>query len=117
MNSRVVVVIAALASSIAVLIALANRPAMIESRPLLPMTFAHVDHREVNCVFCHHNFTDDTGSGLCIDCHKTNLEIRAEIETMFHTMCRDCHVSKQADGEDAGPVRRCKDCHTADEDP
>lgn len=93
------------------------RPSMMESRPLLPMTFAHADHREVNCVFCHHNFADDAGNGLCIDCHKTNVDIRAEIEPMFHTMCRDCHVSKHADGDDAGPVRQCKDCHTADEDP
>jgi len=107
----------AVASIAAVAIAWVYRPSMIESRPLLPMTFAHADHRDVNCVVCHHNFTDDTGSGLCIDCHKTNVDIRAEIEPMFHVLCRDCHVSKHADGDEAGPVRQCKDCHTADEDP
>src|SRR5262245_50293260 len=117
MNARQFVVIVSIVSLAAALIASVARPAMVESRPLLPMTFAHLDHREVNCVFCHHNFTDDTGSGLCIDCHKQNVDIRAEIEPMFHDMCRDCHVSKQADGEDAGPVRQCKDCHTADEEP
>ena len=45
---------------------------MVDTRPLLPLTFAHLDHREVNCITCHHNFTDDTGQGLCIDCHSTD---------------------------------------------
>jgi hypothetical protein len=93
------------------------RPAMIDSRPLLPLAFAHADHREVNCITCHHNYVDDTGGGLCIDCHKTNVDIRARIEPMFHDLCRDCHVEKQAQGDDAGPVRRCVDCHTADDEP
>jgi hypothetical protein len=117
MNRYAVSGVVAVVSTAAVVIAWSYRPSMIDSRPLLPMTFAHADHRDVNCVLCHHNFTDDTGSGLCIDCHKTNVDIRAEIEPMFHTMCRDCHVSKHADGEDAGPVRQCKHCHTTDEEP
>jgi Class III cytochrome C family len=107
---------------VVVLLALAiaarhGRRDAIETRPLLPLTFAHVDHRSVNCITCHHNFVDSTGQGLCINCHKTNSKVRLEIEPIFHTLCRDCHVAKRTSGEDAGPVRRCADCHTADDQP
>ena len=94
-----------------------ERQTMVDTRPLLPLTFAHLDHREVNCITCHHNFADDTGQGLCIDCHKTDPKVRLQIEPMFHTLCRDCHVEKHAVGKDAGPVRRCADCHTPDDAP
>ena len=104
-------------TAVAALAAYQGRQTMVDTRPLLPLTFAHLDHREVNCITCHHNFTDDTGQGLCIDCHKTSPEVRLQIEPMFHTLCRDCHVEKQAAGKDAGPVRRCIDCHTSDEAP
>ena len=93
------------------------RQTMIDNRPALPLTFAHLDHHEVNCITCHHNFVDTTGQGLCIDCHRKNPEIRSRIEPMFHTLCRDCHVEKRGAGNDAGPVRRCADCHTADDAP
>ena len=86
-------------------------------RPMLPLTFAHLDHRSVNCVDCHHNFLDDTGQGLCFDCHKTDPTVNALMEEQFHTLCRNCHVEKQQQGEDAGPTRQCIDCHTADEAP
>ena len=86
-------------------------------RPMLPLTFAHLDHRSVNCVDCHHNFIDDTGQGLCFDCHKTDPNVNALMEEQFHALCRDCHVEKQRLGEDAGPTRQCIDCHTADEAP
>jgi len=113
----------AFAAVVGVLIAIAAtaayqaRQSMVDTRPLLPLTFAHLDHRAVNCITCHHNFTDDTGQGLCIDCHRTDSKVRLQIEPMFHTLCRDCHVKKHADGEDAGPVRRCLDCHTQDDAP
>ena len=86
-------------------------------KPLLPMTFAHADHRVVNCVDCHHNFIDDSGQGLCLDCHKTDPTVSALIESQFHDLCRDCHVEQQHLGEDGGPVRSCLACHTADEAP
>lgn len=86
-------------------------------RDLLPLTFAHLDHRSVNCVACHHNFIDDSGQGLCFDCHKTDPTVNALIEEHFHALCRDCHVEKQALGEDGGPTRQCIHCHTADEAP
>lgn len=86
-------------------------------RPLLPLTFAHLDHRTVSCVACHHNFIDDTGQGLCFDCHKTDPAVNALIEDQFHTLCRDCHLERQSLGEDGGPARQCIDCHTADDAP
>jgi len=91
------------------------RGTMLDTKPILPLSFAHADHRNVNCITCHHNFSDGTGQGLCIDCHKSNPEIRLQIEPMFHTLCRDCHVKTHAEGKDAGPVRRCVDCHTPDD--
>ncbi len=91
------------------------RDTLTHAAPLLPLTFAHADHRGVNCIACHHNFTDDTGDGLCIDCHKTDPRLAAQIETTFHDLCRGCHVDTRAAGEDAGPVRRCSDCHLPDD--
>jgi hypothetical protein len=87
------------------------------ARPMLEVTFAHLDHRTVNCIDCHHNFVDDTGQGLCFDCHKTDPAVNALIETQFHDLCRGCHMEQQRNGEDGGPVRQCIDCHTADEAP
>lgn len=82
--------------------------------PLLPVTFAHVDHTEHNCAACHHNFTDTTGQGFCYDCHKSDKTIADQMEPMFHGLCRDCHVELARQGEPHGPVRACQQCHVAD---
>lgn len=95
----------------------ALRGERIEAAPLLPMSFAHEDHREVNCLECHHEFVDDTGLGFCIDCHKREPAIAREIEAMFHGLCRDCHVERQRAGEESGPTRRCLGCHEGDDRP
>ena len=115
-GARRVAVIGALIAIAATLAAVCHwRQSTLDTKPLLGLTFAHADHRDVNCISCHHNFADATGQGFCIDCHKTNPKVRLQIEPMFHTLCRDCHVARHADGKDAGPVRRCVDCHTTDE--
>ena len=93
------------------------RDEWLAHRPALPMTFAHQDHVEVGCATCHHNFVDDTGVGLCIDCHKKDPEIAGDMESMFHSLCRDCHVSRQRDGLEGGPTRACADCHQGDDLP
>jgi Zn finger protein HypA/HybF involved in hydrogenase expression len=80
----------------------------------LPLTFAHRDHRQVNCIDCHHNFADTTGQGLCLACHRSTPELAAALEVQFHTLCRGCHVRTRQAGNDAGPVRRCSDCHEPD---
>ena len=81
------------------------------TRPLLPVVFEHIDHRATECFFCHHNFTDDTGSGTCYSCHKFDMEIAHQMEDMFHTLCRNCHTETRLAGEVAGPVRSCDGCH------
>ena len=85
--------------------------------PMLPVTFAHKAHQAVNCIACHHDYVDNSGQGLCFDCHKSDPEIQALIETQFHELCWGCHVEKQAEGEDHGPTRQCSACHEADQDP
>lgn len=85
--------------------------------PVLPMTFAHMDHVTVNCIDCHHNYVDDTGDGNCMTCHMTDEELWQDLEKQFHTLCRDCHAEREATGEDGGPPRRCISCHMADDLP
>ena len=81
------------------------------AQPMLPVLFEHADHRETPCADCHHNFLDGTGSGPCYLCHKTEPEIAASMEQMFHDFCFDCHATTLAEGEDAGPARSCSGCH------
>jgi hypothetical protein len=80
----------------------------------LPLKFAHIDHKGEQCVSCHHNYQDDTGQGLCLDCHRRDKAIAHLIEAQFHGLCRGCHEKKQQEGEDGGPTRRCGDCHQPD---
>lgn len=90
------------------------RENMIAHAPLLAINFAHKDHTAQNCLECHHNFNDDTGSLPCVECHKTDQAVSHLIETQFHDYCRGCHVEKQLLGEDGGPVRECFACHQED---
>jgi len=84
---------------------------------MLVVSFAHADHLEQNCVDCHHNFVDDSGTGMCFDCHKTQAEVAPHIEEQFHDLCRGCHIEKQAAGADHGPTRQCISCHVRDDRP
>ena len=93
------------------------RNAQIAAAPMLPVSFAHIDHKEVNCVDCHHNFVDTTGSTSCFSCHKDSPAIASSIEAMFHELCRDCHVDRQRDDLAAGPTRDCQGCHEGDQLP
>ena len=85
--------------------------------PILPMSFAHIDHVSVNCVDCHHNYVDDTGGGLCMTCHVTDQAVWPLLEQQFHALCRDCHAEKAAAGDLGGPPRACMACHLGDELP
>ena len=80
-------------------------------RPLLAVSFDHLDHRAEPCADCHHNFTDDTGGGPCYHCHKVTPAIAADIEGTFHDFCRDCHVEARLQGGESGPLRSCAGCH------
>ena len=82
--------------------------------PELPLKFAHIDHAKEKCVACHHNYQDDTGLGLCLDCHYRDPELSYLMEPQFHTLCRGCHEEKRLEGDDSGPLRICSDCHQED---
>ena len=86
-------------------------------KKILPMSFAHLDHVPVNCVDCHHNYVDDTGGGLCMNCHVTDQTVWPLLENQFHDLCRGCHEEKAALGEDGGPPRECMACHLGDDLP
>ena len=86
-------------------------------KPILPMSFAHLDHVKENCVLCHHNYADDTGGGLCMECHVTDQQVWPLFEQQFHELCRDCHADKAAENIDGGPPRECMACHLGDELP
>jgi hypothetical protein len=106
------------AAAVCTLLALAYaahgwRQEAIARSPQLPVAFEHLDHNRVPCADCHHNFVDDTGGGACYNCHKLTPEIAADMQTMFHDFCRDCHVRTRLAGGDAGPLRQCSLCHTA----
>jgi hypothetical protein len=84
---------------------------------ILPMSFAHLDHLAENCVVCHHNYVDDTGGGLCMNCHVTDQTVWPLLENQFHDLCRSCHTEKAAEGIDGGPPRECMACHLGDDLP
>lgn len=85
--------------------------------PILPMSFAHLDHVKENCLLCHHNYADDTGGDLCMNCHMTNQDVWPLLENQFHDLCRGCHADKAAQGIDGGPPRQCMACHLGDDLP
>lgn len=84
---------------------------------ILPMTFAHADHRRQQCVSCHHNYQDDSGQGLCLDCHRTDPDVSHLFREQFHGLCMGCHTETRSDFQSAGPLRSCAACHTADDAP
>lgn len=98
-------------------------PALLQSAPspllqpvaapsLLPLSFPHEKHTTVGCVLCHHNFTDKTGTGSCLDCHRSSRpDLTISAEATFHTFCRDCHVQLAATTDKHGPTRDCATCH------
>jgi hypothetical protein len=84
---------------------------------ILPMSFAHLDHAQENCIDCHHNYVDGTGGGLCMTCHVTDQNIIPLLEKQYHDLCRGCHAEKAAEGIDGGPPRECMACHLGDDLP
>jgi hypothetical protein len=85
--------------------------------PILPMSFAHADHTNENCILCHHNYNDDTGGGPCMNCHTNEQDVWPLFERQFHDLCRTCHAQKAALGEEGGPPRHCIECHLGDDLP
>lgn len=84
---------------------------------MLAVNFAHADHVDQTCISCHHNYVDDTGIGMCFDCHKSDPEVAHLMEAQFHDLCRTCHIDQQLAGKAHGPTRACVACHVPDERP
>lgn len=75
--------------------------------------FPHEKHTTVNCLTCHHNLLDDTGSGNCIACHRSSRpDLQHSSEATFHVFCRSCHVLLATQAHQHGPTRACSGCHT-----
>lgn len=85
--------------------------------PILPMSFAHADHKTVNCIDCHHNYVDNTGHDKCMNCHVKRRQLFALLEVQFHTLCRSCHARLAEQGKPGGPVRQCLTCHQLESKP
>jgi len=78
----------------------------------MPVHFPHELHTSVNCVTCHHNFHDNTGTGSCVDCHRSSRnDLPHSSLTTFHMFCRDCHSERAREGLRHGPPRECQPCH------
>jgi hypothetical protein len=76
------------------------------------LAFPHEPHRQVNCLLCHHNWVDHTGTGSCISCHRESpAALRRSAEATFHVFCRDCHSDESRQGHEHGPTRACSACH------
>lgn len=103
--------LAALAIALGAVALVLVRGGMIRKAELLPVAFEHLDHTDVRCVECHHNYQDDTGYDSCYSCHKHDESVALEIESMFHDFCYACHIEKAQLGEASGPFRVCVECH------
>jgi predicted CXXCH cytochrome family protein len=88
-----------------------REPFLRRSEPLL-LSFPHDKHRAVNCLQCHHNFTDRTGTDSCISCHRSSrAAIRVGAEARFHDFCLGCHRDPPGYLAGHGPVSGCNTCH------
>ena len=113
---------------------------MVRPSPIA-VSFPHDSHTSVNCVTCHHNYVDHTGTAACIECHRNantgaaradlaqpgrprqqlgglGTPFRSSSESTFHTFCRDCHTQLALDSNwfgvrnaKHGPTRSCSACH------
>ena len=110
-----VIVVGSLVALIAVMrtgSTLALREPFLARAERLPLNFPHDKHRAVNCVYCHHNFADQTGSDSCVSCHRSHrAAIRVGAEARFHGFCLGCHREPPAYLVGHGPVTGCKACH------
>ena len=92
------------------------REPLIPRASRLELDFPHAKHGAVNCLTCHHNYADGTGSALCVECHRgQRADLRAGAEAQFHGFCFECHRHPSASLKEHGPVAGCHICHRAAE--
>jgi hypothetical protein len=109
----VLVCVAALSALLVPGSALALREPLTPRRSLLVLNFPHDKHRDVNCIACHHNFTDTRGADACISCHRSDRpDIRVGAEARFHDFCLGCHRDPPPGLTRHGPPTGCVACHT-----
>ena len=88
-----------------------REPFLRRSEPLV-LGFPHDKHRAVNCIQCHHDFADRSGSDSCISCHRSqHAAIRVGAEARFHDFCLGCHRDPPRYLTGHGPVTGCNTCH------
>jgi DMSO/TMAO reductase YedYZ heme-binding membrane subunit len=91
----------------------ALREPLVRRTATLRLDFPHGKHGAVNCLTCHHNYNDGTGSELCIQCHRSDrADLKEGIEARFHGFCFECHRHPDAAVfTKHGPVTGCVACH------
>jgi predicted CXXCH cytochrome family protein len=116
-HSRLIVAIV-LASFVVLLALLGSGTTLALREPFVPRSeplvlgFPHDKHGAVNCIHCHHNFTDRSGEDSCISCHRSRrAAIRVGAEARFHEFCLGCHRDPPAYLTGHGPVTGCNTCH------
>lgn len=88
------------------------REPVIARNAALKVDFPHDKHRQVDCVECHHNFIDNTGTGGCYACHRSGrADLRLGAEARFHDFCLGCHRDPRPALTRHGPVTGCSTCH------
>jgi predicted CXXCH cytochrome family protein len=88
------------------------REPLLTRRERLALDFPHDKHREVNCIACHHNFSDGSGADACVTCHRSSrTDLGAGAEARFHEFCLGCHRDAPARFAHHGPVTGCESCH------
>ncbi|MEP6886261.1 MAG: cytochrome c3 family protein [Gammaproteobacteria bacterium] len=91
------------------------REPLLSRSQMLPLTFDHAKHVEVNCLACHHNYADGRGFDACIHCHRGGgTTIKVGVEARFHDFCLNCHRNPKPSFVRHGPVSGCTACHTAE---
>lgn len=80
----------------------------------LPLHFPHGKHTAVNCLACHHNYTDGRGFDTCVGCHRSRrTDLKVGAEARFHDFCLACHRNPPPPLRRHGPVTGCSTCHAA----
>lgn len=87
---------------------------VIPRKDPIPMNFPHDKHRAVQCLTCHHNFTDKTGRDGCISCHRGRhrTDLKMPLEPRFHQFCLECHRTGNEADHKNGPAAGCVVCHS-----
>ena len=90
----------------------ALREPLLHRTATVPLDFPHSKHVAVNCIICHHNFTDGRGFENCVECHQSNRsDLKEGAEARFHAFCFECHRHPDANLRKTGPVSGCVSCH------